>query len=332
MWYTGAMKKLRITSAIAAATLAVGLATPVAASAASSPISTVWTEPAAGYGFLYAAVTSAHHSIDLSMYELKDPTMVQDLGAAAKRGVAVTVILNRAYFGTSENSPAASALRLEHVHVVWAPSGQIFHAKYMLVDNTRAYIGSGNLVAYDYPSTRDFWVLDTNPSDLQALTRTFGNDVKGIGATVTSGGLVWSPGSTPIISNLIASAHHSLLVENEEMYSYDIENALVAARHRGVAVTVVMTRDSKYYTDLSYLATAGVKVRLLSRSQLYIHAKVLCVDCVASHGTALVSSINFTTSSLSYNRELGVVTTSPAVVAAVRTAVVTDAATGVAYH
>jgi len=327
------MKTLRIASALfVASTLASGLVVQVVASASPSPIASVWTEPAAGYGFLYAAVASAHHSIDLSMYELKDSTMVQDLGAAAKRGVDVTVILNRAYYGTSENSPAASALRLEHVHVIWAPSGQIFHAKYLVVDNTRAYIGTGNLVTYDYPSTRDFWVLDTNPGDLRALTATFNNDVRGTAETVSSGGLVWSPGSTPAITSLIASAHHSLLIENEEMYSYDIEDALVAARHRGVAITVVMTRDSKYYSDLSYLASAGITVRLLSSSQIYIHAKVICVDCVGSRGTALVSSINYSTSSLSYNRELGVVTTSPAVVAAIRSTVAADATLGATYH
>ena len=327
------MKTLRIASALfVASTFAGGLVAPAVASASPSPIASIWTEPAAGYGFLYAAVASAHHSIDLSMYELKDSMMVQDLGAAAKRGVDVTVILNRAYYGSSENSPAASVLRLEHVHVIWAPSGQIFHAKYLVVDNTRAYIGTGNLVTYDYPSTRDFWVLDTNPGDLRALTATFNNDVRGTGETVSSGGMVWSPGSTSAIESLIASAHHSLLIENEEMYSYDIEDALVAARHRGVAITVVMTRDSKYYSDLSYLASAGITVRLLSSSQIYIHAKVICVDCVGSHGTALVSSINYSTSSLSYNRELGVVTTSPAVVAAIRSTVAADATLGAAYH
>ena len=154
------MKTLRITSAVLlACSLAVGVGLSSAAAAAVSPLASVWTEPDAGYGFLYAAVASARHRIDLSMYELKDPTMVSDLGAAAKRGVAVTVILNSAYFGTSKNAAAASALSGEHVHVVWAPSGQIFHAKYMVVDNARAYIGSGNLVNYDYPC-----LLYTSPS------------------------------------------------------------------------------------------------------------------------------------------------------------------------
>jgi phosphatidylserine/phosphatidylglycerophosphate/cardiolipin synthase-like enzyme len=286
-------------------------------------------EPSDGYGFLDAAILSAHSSIDLSTYELSDSTLERDLIERARAGVNVRVILNAAYDGRSENSAAASVLSAGAVHVVWAPSSQIFHAKYVVVDGTRAYVGTGNFVASDYSSTRDVWVEDTDSSDVSAIEETFDDDFTNGGAAPhQAAGLVWSPGSTGALVDLISSAQHSLLIENEEMDSAPIEDALITAARRGVSVDIVMTEDPSWTSALDRLASAGVHVRLLNDAQLYIHAKVICADCTASSGTVFIGSENFSTSSLSYNRELGVITATPVAVRAVRGAVDADFAVG----
>jgi len=304
-------------------------ATSVGASVPTSPVARVWTEPAAGYAFLYAAIVTAKYDLELSMYELSDPVVVRDLIARAKAGVDVRVLLNADYEGRSENASAFAALQSGGVHVAWAPSNQIFHAKYLVVDQRTAYIGTGNLVAYDYASTRDFWVADDDPVDVAAIATTFASDfhhqvLSGEGP----GGLVWSPGSGPALANVIDSARSTLLVENEEMDNASIERALEAAAKRGVDVEVVMTKDSQWSPALRQLARAGVHARTLDSSQVYVHAKVICADCGPRGGTLFVGSENFSTSSLSYNRELGVVTRSPQTVAAVAHVVRSDFASG----
>lgn len=331
MRQTSCGRKLALVLAVTVtlATPLATLSTPAQAAVPTSAVSGVWTEPTAGYGFLDAAISNARTSIDLSMYELSDSTIEQDLVNRAEAGTDVRVILNSAYEGSSENAAAASTLTAGSVHVVWAPSSQIFHAKYLVVDGTAAYIGTGNFVTSDYSSTRDFWVKDTNTGDVRAIESTFDADFAHDGtAPRHSGGLVWSPGSTGALVNLIASASHSLLVENEEMDSATIESALESAARRGVSVDVVMTQDSSWTSALDRLAAAGVHVRLLSESQIYIHAKIICVDCTQSSGTVFVGSENFSTASLSYNRELGVVTKTLAAVRAVRSAVTADYAIG----
>ena len=295
---------------------------------ATSPVVNVWTEPASGYGFLDAAIDSARHGVDLSMYELSDLTIERALIARANAGVDVRVLLNADYGGTSHNAAAYALLRASKVHVAWAPADQIFHAKYLVLDSRVAYVGTGNLETIDYASTRDFWVEDDRASDVEAIARTFDADFAGAGATVPSGGLVWSPGSTATLVDLIDGAKRSLLVENEEMDSTAIESALRSAARRGVTVKVVMTESSSWTGALDALAAAGVHVRLLGSSQVYVHAKVICVDCVSGAGTVFIGSENFSTSSLSYNRELGVITTSPRAVLAVETAVDGDYAHG----
>jgi phosphatidylserine/phosphatidylglycerophosphate/cardiolipin synthase-like enzyme len=294
----------------------------------ASPVMNVWTEPSDGYGFLDSALNSAHTSIDLSMYELSDTSLERELIARANAGVDVRVLLNADYEGTQHNAGAYALLRASKVHVEWATANQIFHAKYLVVNNSTVYIGSGNLETVDYPSTRDFWVEVTRGADVSALVRTFDGDFAHSATTVQSAGLVWSPGSTSALVGLIDSAKHSLLVENEEMDSPSIEAALASAARRGVDVKVVMTESSSWTAALDDLARSGVHVRVLSSAQVYIHAKVICVDCVGGVGTVFVGSENFSVSSLTYNRELGVITTTPKAVVAVDAAVNLDYATG----
>jgi cardiolipin synthase A/B len=311
---------------IAATTFAIA---PAGGTTRTSVVSRVWTEPESGYGFIDAAIDGARASIDLSIYELADPAIERALVAEARKGIDVRVVLNADYEGTSENAAAAADLRAGSVHVVWAPSSQIFHAKYMVIDGSTAYIGTGNFVSSDYSSTRDFWVTDTEPADVSAVVTTFNADFDHGGATShQSGGLVWSPGSTGALIGLIASAHHSLLVENEEMDSAPIEDSLISAARRSVSVEVVMTEDPEWTGALDRLAAAGVHVRLLSVSQIYIHAKVICADCTVTSGTVFIGSENFSPSSLVYNRELGVITSTSTAVRAVRAAVDADYSLG----
>jgi hypothetical protein len=302
---------------------------PISATAASGglttvPIVNIWTEPASGYGFFDAAIDAAHHSIDLSMYELSDATIEHELIARANAGVDVRVLLDADYSGTTENANAYAQLHASKVHVEWAPENQIFHAKYVVIDGRVAYVGTGNLQSYYYSSTRDFWVEVTRATDVAAIGATFDADFARPDATSPAAGLVWSPGSTSALVELIDSARHTLMVENEEMDSSTVESALESAARRGVSVKVVMTESSSSSAALDDLARDGVHVRILTSSQVYIHAKVICVDCTDSAGIVFIGSENFSTSSLSYNRELGVITATPAAVRAVASAVSSD--------
>jgi hypothetical protein len=113
------------------------------------------------------------------------------------------------------------------------------------------------------------------------------------------------------------------------MDSAPIEDSLISAARRGVVVDLVMTEDPEWTTALNRLAAAGIHVRLLSESQIYIHAKVICADCTTTSGTVFIGSENFSTSSLVYNRELGVITATSTAVQAVRTALDSDYSIGV---
>ncbi len=280
----------------------------------------VWAEPGAGYAPVYRFILSAHRSLDMVMYELGDETAEHDLAADAARGVDVRVLLDSAYHGGSYSQAAAAYLKGAGVHVKWAPSSVIVHQKTIVVDGRAALVMTGNLTSRYYSTSADFTVEDAKASDVSTVVRAFDDDWAGdltkswydVPVHGQEGDLVFSPGSESALVGLLRSAKHSVETSSEEMDNYAVEGALEADARRGVDVKVLMTQDDYWDRAFAQLKSAGVHIRLYpySAKALYIHAKTIVVD----NKTAYVGSINYSTASLVYNRELGLVTSNPAVV------------------
>ena len=299
-----------------------------------APSLRVLTEPQAGIGPVYRLITRARRSVDLTMYELADPVAEADLAAAARRGVNVRVILDQ-HLERSRNTSAYDYLTARGVHVAWAPAGMTYHQKTLTADGRISAIMTLNLVTGDYPGTRDFAVIDRKRADVAAIVSTFNADFAGQSVIPPDGAdLVWSPTNAEAsILSVINGATRTLAVENEEMGDAAVTSALENAAQRGVQVRVIMTADSEWDDALGELARAGVHICRYpdDSSALYIHAKALVADAGRPGRRVLVGSENFSVASLGYNRELGIVTTSRAVVAAIAAVLAGDYAGGVRY-
>jgi cardiolipin synthase A/B len=312
-------------------TTAAGGATTTAPATTSTAVSTglsLLVEPPAGMTPIYNFMTSARQSLDMTMYELSDPTAEQILIADHDRGVRVRVLLDHDYSGASVNQAAYSTLSAAGVPVAWANDSEIFHQKTITVDDAESAVMTGNLTPQYYATTRDLVVMDSQAADVGAIEAVFGSDWSGAAPAPGPAGadLVWSPGSASQIIALIDSATHSVVAENEEMDSTAIEDALDADAERGVSVTVIMTADSEWDSAFSQLESAGVRILLYpdTASALYIHAKVVDVD----GARAFIGSENFSTSSLDDNRELGVLTSSASVIGPLNSTLLSDAIGG----
>lgn len=285
------------------------------------------TEPAAGIGPIYQLIARARSSVDLTMYELNDPTAETGLAADAARGVNVRVLLDQ-HEEKSRNAAAFAYLSAHRVHVRWAPAGTTYHQKTLTVDGATSVIMTLNLVTEYYPTTRDFAVIDTARKDVAAIAATFNADFAGRAITPPTGAdLVWSPTNAQAsVLSVISKATRTLAVEGEEMDDPAVTAALVAAAHRGVSVTITMTADSEWDTAFTQLTRAGAHVRLYPDNSrtLYIHAKALVADAGRSTQEALVGSQNFSVASLRYNRELGLLTRSPALISSLSATLARD--------
>jgi phosphatidylserine/phosphatidylglycerophosphate/cardiolipin synthase-like enzyme len=273
-------------------------------------------------GPIYTVLTSAKHSLDMTMYELADPVAEADLVADAAHGTNVRVVLDRNR-EQEANTPAYDFLSTHGVKVHWAPTSyEATHEKAVVVDagypDQTALIMTLNLTSRYYATTRDFGVVDHNRSDVAAIALVFNADFAGDQSAPTPSGtdLVWSPGSEPAMLALIRSARRSLAVENEEMANSQVVSALMAAARSGIVTHVIMTDDSAYSSNFSKLLAAGVDVHVYpdTSSALYIHAKVIAVDAGTATQKAFVGSENFSTASVGYNRELGIIVNNPAIV------------------
>ena len=322
--------------AIGATLLTAGFAfTAAPAMAATTVTRTLVTEPDQGLTPIYNLIQSATRSIDMTMYELVDTQAQALLCQAAGNGIAVRVILDQ-NLEYNNNLSAYNQLNTCGAQVNWAwTKYDATHQKSIVIDGTTAAIMSLNLTSRYYSTSRDFAVIENDPADVAAIESTFAADFVPQAITPPVGDdLVWSPtNSKSTLLSIINSAKTSLLVENEEMGYSTIVTALENAAKRGVAVTVCMTNDNNTYaSEFNALKSAGVSISTYAyTAPLYIHAKAIVADYGTASARAFVGSENFSSASLNYNRELGLVTTDAGILDQLNTTLTNDYAGGTAW-
>jgi PLD-like domain/Putative Ig domain len=321
MTHSGIRRLVVALATIALATLGIAAVGGGSARAAGGTL-TLLTLPDNGENAIYSFVNSATSSIDVTIYELKDLTLENDLVAREKAGLNVRVIMDQAE--KSYNTGAYNVLTAGGVGVVWSSTAFTYtHQKTITVDNDESYISSGNFDTTYYATSRDFGVFDTDPTDVAAIVAVFNADYAHTSITPSDGDdLVWSPtDSQTQLLNLINGAQHSLDIEQEEFSDTTLVNAIVADENRGVTVRVVVEDPSDYTSELNEVTSAGGKVTGYSSSTgYYIHAKTVIADYGYSTAKAFVGSENFSSNSLNDNRELGLITTNSGVVSGLESA------------
>lgn len=295
--------------------------------------------PQDGYQPIYDFIAGAKASIDMTMYQLADPTAQSALKAAAQRGVRVRVLLNadpEGGGGTKANQPAYDDLNANGVEVRWAWSGTLWHQKSMTRDREAAAIMTANLYVPFYSMVRDYAVIVHNPATAAGMDETFDKDWNNTNVAPTPGvipagsELIWSPGAEPGLVALINSARPgtTIYAEDEQLDSPPIEQALIAAVQRGVTVNLTMTYSADYVNGLNTLAAGGVHVNLYQpTAPIYIHAKAVSVN----NDTVYMGSSNFTTAMTDQNRNVGIITMEPKVVSGITATMAEDFAKATPY-
>ncbi len=283
--------------------------------------------PDQGESPIYNFVNSATKSVDVTIYELRDTTLVNDLVAKQKAGVQVRVILDSQH--SSIDGAAYTALSAGGVGVTYSSSAYVYtHQKTITVDGAKSYISTGNFDTTYYATSRDYGVFDTDSADVAAIEQVFNADYAKTAITPSDGtDLVWSPtDSQSHLLALINGAQHTLDVEQEEFGDTALVNAIVADAQRGVAVRVVAENTGgSYTTQLGQVTAAGGKVTTYTSSTgFYVHAKAIVADYGTSAAKVFAGSENFSDNSLNHNRELGLIVSDSGVLSGIESAIVAD--------
>jgi cardiolipin synthase A/B len=278
----------------------------------------VFVEPAAGETPILNAINNAQSSVYVELYLLTDTNVITALENAASNGLDVRVMLDPSPYGVGSSGPAATLATLSSYGVLTEDSSPAFtytHEKGMIIDKKTVYIMTSNftksaLGGSSSTTNREYGIIDSQSAEVKAALGVFNADWNRSSYTLTDTNIVLSPvNSLSDFLALINSAQSSLKIEAEEMDNSSVESAIVNAEARGVTVQVILPNGSTNASGITTLDDGGVSV--YKDTQYYMHAKLILVD-----GTeAFVGSENISTTSLTKNRELGILISDTAVLA-----------------
>ena len=314
--------------------------------APSSGISII-VEPNGNRGSeLVTAINNATTSVYMTMYQIDNTNVINAMNARAHAGLDVQAILDGSSTNMSGNMAAYTSMHNAGVNVVWSnPTFTYTHEKTVIIDGSTAWIMTMNANTSSPEYNREYLAIDTDAADVTEATQIFTADHAMQSITPSGGLVVADTNAQSKLVALIASATTTLDIEVEEFSDLDsngIVDAVAAAAHRGVTTRVVLADEEPFVTSAmtaitqvkgegAHVVVSGPQSGEGTASNLYIHAKAIVVDC--ANGTcakAFIGSENFSTGSVKYNRELGVIFDQASEVMKVETAINTDFGHGTA--
>ncbi|MES1164540.1 MAG: phospholipase D-like domain-containing protein [Verrucomicrobiota bacterium] len=303
-----------------------GLAAPTASAAPGGSVRLL-VEPDAGPQAVLNVIAGARQSVWAEMYLLTDGDAIGALAARAVAGCDVRVLLEPApYQAEAANQTAYARLAAAGADVRWSTSRFTYtHAKMLIADHATLAVLTLNLTASGLGGNREYAAIDADPLDVAAAETLFAADQLGTATGRPGGRLVTSPESSrQAILALFAGARQTLAIETEELGDARAVDALLAARARGVTVTLAWPGPVPGApAAFRALADAGATVRAVDRPA--IHGKVIVAD-----GRRLyVGSASLTATSLDANREVGLALDDRVLAGTVTAAVAADAAGGI---
>ena len=270
----------------------------------SSNVSIIVEPNGNGGSEVVSAINAAKTSVHMTMYLLSNTEVINALVSRHKAGVDVKVLLDSS--SQTNNGSVYNQLKSAGVGVAWSSTKFTYtHEQCVIIDGKTAWIMTMNLTQSSPTANREYLAIDTTAADVTEAETIFQGDFAGKPSGSVTGALMVAPiNATSTVTTLINQSKSTVDIEAEELSDYHTADALKAALGRGVKVRVVLSDATMTTSGQSAVAEIkGAGGKLVTVSSPYIHAKTMIVD-----GTiAYVGSENFSTGSLQYNRELGVV-------------------------
>ena len=165
------------------------------------------------------ALAGAQRSVNIRMFLFTDPTLLEAVVDAKRRGVQVRVMLNPARrSGEPENEKARKTLAAAGIDVRdSSPAFAVTHQKSMVIDDETGFVESLNWEPRDLTETRDYAVVTTHALEVAEMVKCFDVDWshKKFHEDPTSR-LIWCPNNgRERIAEFIDSAKDTLWLQNE---------------------------------------------------------------------------------------------------------------------
>jgi cardiolipin synthase A/B len=238
--------------------------------------------------------------------------------------VKVQIILDLAQ--KDVNDKYMTRLKAAGADVIWSDASFTYmHAKVMIIDEAEAVISTGNYADFRMKIERNYAIHDSDAADVDALVKLFDADFARKAPDLTCTRLLVSPvNAKQRLLDFIATAKTEIVVESMQMADNDVRDALAARKAAGVDVRVLLA-DPGWITAnteaATFLTAHGIESRHMKDPN--VHVKAVTVD----GKTAYAGSINLSWTSLTKNREIGVLISEAANVSSMKATFEKDWAT-----
>ena len=126
---------------------------------------------------IISLIGSARRSLDIYNEEMSDPEILEALEDAARRGVAVRIMMT--YANEWRNSFDYLAQTGVQIRTYAADTHLYIHAKAIVADDTRAFIGSENFSKTSLDDNRELGIMVADKHIVVSLAKTFQIDWRG---------------------------------------------------------------------------------------------------------------------------------------------------------
>jgi phosphatidylserine/phosphatidylglycerophosphate/cardiolipin synthase-like enzyme len=242
-------------------------------------------------------IRQAKKRITLSLFRCNDRDILEELGRATARGVAVDVLLtSRAKGGKKKLRKLWTSLEAvgATVHAYTDPVVK-YHAKYLIVDDGPAVVASLNLTRKCFERTCDAIVVTHDPAVVEGLRALMTADLASqrVPDTVTERLIIGPERARRQFTALIEQARSSIQLIDAKLSDPDLVTRLNARREAGLTVEVFGSKQL---------------------GALKSHGKLMLID----DRIAVVGSLALAALSLDFRREIAIVVEDPIAVADVR--------------
>ena len=274
---------------------------------------------------LLAEMDKAKKTFDILMYEMSRQPYIDKIIELKRRGVAVRVVLDgkrgedfdlpkKAFDAAGVPAKAADA-RFSYYHV-----------KAMIIDGATSVIMSANMDGFSGDRARNHGVIDRDPDDIRSLQSIIDADWAGAkDPDLSCTRLIVSPvNALERLRDHVSSAQKRLDMQLMYLSESSMVDTVKQKSQAGVAVRILLATDSFIMGNLEdarALMDAGAQVKFFYNN----HAKL-----VISDGVAYLGSVNLSWTSLTKNREVGLLLTEKEPAAAVQAQFDADWLKGVA--
>lgn len=251
---------------------------------------------------LIKAINNAKTSIFLSIFSLTDKEILKALKKASERGVQLKIFFDK------KHSFKQPQKYLNKKYLLPIKKSGLMHQKVIVIDNILTFVGSANLTKLSLKMHSNLFVGIYKKKIASFLeNKSSSNLVTTVGSQSME--IIILPEEKALAMNrvekIIDSAASSIDIAMYTFSNKKIANRLIAAKKRGVDITVVIdsrTASSASKNLIELLKKEDIDIRISKNIEL-LHHKYLYVD----KKLLLFGSCNFTKAAFSKNSEIVII-------------------------